>query len=232
MCQARALHSLDIVETTAERRRVSTRTVVLLVGCSFVIVAVVVFGLLISNNAAWSRWELGVLQSLSDLHTVPPSAVALSINAVFSPIGATVIVILIALLMLLLTRRRRLAVFFVAMVAIPWAGAEAIKLLVHRARPDGSLLSHMLIPTPTSFSYPSGHTTFATVICLSLLLTVGRSRWRPLFVVIAAIVPLATAFSRMYLGVHYPSDVVAALVYSVAAVTIVWLLLHDWANVQ
>jgi len=118
------------------------------------------------------------------------------------------------------------------MVAIPWAGAEVIKLLVHRARPDGSLLSHMLIPTPTSFSYPSGHTTFATVICLSLLLTVGRYRWRPFFVVIAVIVPLATAFSRMYLGVHYPSDVVAALVYSVAAVTIVWVVLHAWADVQ
>jgi membrane-associated phospholipid phosphatase len=203
---------------------------VLLVSCGVVIVAVVVFGLLISNNADWSRWELGILQSLGDGHTAPVSAVALSINVVFSPVWATAIVILIALLMLVVMRPRwRLAVFFVAMVAIPWAGTEVIKYVVHRPRPDGSLLSHMLIPTPTSFSYPSGHTTFATVICLSLLLTVGRYRWRPFFVVIAVIVPLATAFSRMYLGVHYPSDVVAALVYSVAAVTIVWVVLHSWA---
>ena len=212
------------------RRRAATRHVVPIVCCGVVIVAVLVCGLLISNNADWTRWELGILQGLSERHTAPLSAVALSINVIFSPIWASVIVILIALLMLVALRPRwRLAVFFVAMVAIPWAGTEVIKYVVHRARPDGSLLPHQLIPTPASFSYPSGHTTFATVICLSLLLTVGRYHWRPFFVVIAVVVPLATAFSRMYLGVHYPSDVVAALVYSVAAVTIIWVVLHTWA---
>ena len=56
----------------------------------------------------------------------------------------------------------------------------------------------------------------------------GRSRWRPMLIAAGAVIAVATAASRVYLGVHYPSDVVAALVYSVVAVALVsafWALL-------
>jgi undecaprenyl-diphosphatase len=69
-------------------------------------------------------------------------------------------------------------------------------------------------------SFPSGHATSATIVYGTVAYLAARlqkrhfTRWITL--TIAALVILLICFSRLYLGVHYPSDVVAGIVTGVA----------------
>jgi undecaprenyl-diphosphatase len=101
----------------------------------------------------------------------------------------------------------------------------AAKAAFHRPRPD-------VIDKLSSagwYSYPSGHAMMAPILWSLMLVLLARTfpargRW-PL-VVLALAMPLAIAVSRVYLGVHYPSDVLGALALGSA-----WLLLWlGWAG--
>lgn len=85
-----------------------------------------------------------------------------------------------------------------------------LKPLVARVRPcDVNAAVSLLVPHPTDPSFPSGHTgaSFAAVSALYF----GKNRlWIP-----AGIVAVLIAFSRLYLYVHYPSDVLAGAVLGI-----------------
>jgi membrane-associated phospholipid phosphatase len=100
------------------------------------------------------------------------------------------------------------------LVVVTMAGAGLLDALLKqvygRLRPEAFFDYY---PTPSSFSFPSGHTLFATCFFGGLaVLFSARARSLPLRMAvwtgcIAAIVLIGT--SRIYLGVHYPSDVLA-----------------------
>lgn len=109
---------------------------------------------------------------------------------------------------LVLGRRQRAALIFV-MVAITGSVLEnATKTLVRRPRPE---VVAPLVPIPTSFSYPSGHALNATAIYVTaalLLATMTHRRgWRVLLVTPCLLLAYLIGLSRLYLGVHYFSDV-------------------------
>lgn len=95
-----------------------------------------------------------------------------------------------------------------------------MKLAFHRARPlfDDPLL------TLTSYSFPSGHVEASTIFYgLGVVWVFGQTRalhWRVLAVTAAALAIVLVALSRMYLGVHYLSDVSAAFAEGVAWVAL------------
>jgi undecaprenyl-diphosphatase len=186
---------------------------------------VVIVGVVIGHNAGVARGELTVLQWFSDHHTAPLDAVALAIAWLFSPTIASAITVLSGSAVLIVTHSLMRALTFVGIVVVCWSGSQIIKLFVERPRPDGGLLSNPLL-TEHSFSYPSGHTSVTAALAIALIVTLRDSRGRTLTIVVGAIVTVLVALSRMYLGVHYPSDVSAAIVnvVSVAAIAVpVWL---------
>jgi undecaprenyl-diphosphatase len=107
--------------------------------------------------------------------------------------------IAIALLVALLWRRPSVFLTVVAADALADLLAELGKAIVHRHRP----YEHQLGPATSSYSFPSGHaaTSFACATVLSVLVP----RRRVPFFVLATLI----ALSRLYNGVHYPTDVVA-----------------------
>jgi undecaprenyl-diphosphatase len=93
-----------------------------------------------------------------------------------------------------------------ASVALSWTVAEGAKYFFNRARPfisDTEIAP--LIKTPSSSSFPSGHA--ATAAAGALSLSVVYPALAPALLLAGALV----ALSRVYLGVHYPFDVLAGI---------------------
>ena len=91
-------------------------------------------------------------------------------------------------------------------VALSWTVAEGAKYFFNRARPfisDTEIAP--LIKTPSSSSFPSGHSATAAAGALTL------SEVYPAFAPVFLIAGFLVALSRVYLGVHYPFDVLAGV---------------------
>jgi undecaprenyl-diphosphatase len=112
----------------------------------------------------------------------------------------------VAALLLWRGRRRREAGFLVFAVLGSSALSHVFKLWVARPRPD-------LFPTwldmPGDWSFPSAHTMQATAAALAWLLVVRRSR--AFWAILLGLAVLLVGLSRLYLQVHFPSDVVAGI---------------------
>jgi membrane-associated phospholipid phosphatase len=106
-----------------------------------------------------------------------------------------------------------------------------LKNIFQRHRPS---FDHPIL-TLVSYSFPSGHAAAATLfygVLAAYLLTLTRRAWH-LPVVLAAVCMVAlVALSRVYLGVHYPSDVLAAMASSTAWLAIAFTGISTWRKRQ
>lgn len=112
------------------------------------------------------------------------------------------------LVLLMIPKTRRVgAVMALALIFEALICNLAIKPFVARIRPfDLNTAAQLLLKAPTDFSFPSGHTGASFAVVGALLL--GKNKlWIP-----AGILSVLIGFSRMYLYVHYPTDVLAGAV--------------------
>jgi undecaprenyl-diphosphatase len=115
--------------------------------------------------------------------------------------------------------------YWLAAVNVSWLGGEAFvwasKTLVGRARPD---LITALIPAHGP-SFPSGHAfvafSFYGLVAWFVVVSARTRWWKLLISIVAVLVMLAIGFSRIYLGVHWPTDVLASLAAGAAWLTII-----------
>ncbi|MBC7707032.1 MAG: HAD-IC family P-type ATPase [Rhodoferax sp.] len=125
-------------------------------------------------------------------------------------------VILIALGWFIAHRLWRTAIYWLAAVGVAEALVKVIKLTLHRHRP-GALYAGIV-----QFSFPSGHATLSVVVYgfLAFLLAVGAAqRFRVVIGSAAAILIFAIGSSRIYLGAHWMSDVLAGFSFGTAWIT-------------
>jgi undecaprenyl-diphosphatase len=209
----------DERENAGRRRFAGRALLVFLVAFAAAVLFLTVLLLVASSSHALLRLDRG---TANDLHRY---AIAhhgfTSAMRWLSNSGKTVVwfVIMAVVIGWLLWRRlRRLAIFVVVTVVGSTLLNNAVKLVVHRARP------HLNDPVAIASgkSFPSGHAQAAIVgygVLLAVFLPVIARRWRPVAVGVAAVLVLLIGFSRIALGVHYLSDVIGAYLIGT-----VWLI--------
>jgi len=111
----------------------------------------------------------------------------------------------IAIALVLSVLWRRWGILFMTLLAVAVAdwSATGLKALIDRPRPPLRYAEpKALVPVPHDASFPSGHA--ATSFAAATILSFAAPRLAPLLFLLAA----AIAFSRAYVGVHYPLDVI------------------------
>lgn len=140
--------------------------------------------------------------------------------------GVTVLTLITSLsvIYLLLIRKRITALVVLISVLGGWLISNTLKLGVARPRPD--LVPHLV--EVNDLSFPSGHAMLSAVTYLTLGLLLAQMQpsraARYYFVVVAILLTLTIGLSRVYLGVHYPTDVLGGWSAGSAWACLCWLV--------
>jgi len=135
----------------------------------------------------------------------------------------------IAVILLFNKRYQRCGITLIISVSLAMLiGDELLKPLFERVRPCNKFPDiAMLLARPKSYSFPSGHAmiSFAAACVLNY--------YKPLFGILAYILASIIAFSRLYLFVHYPSDVLGGMLFgTICSMLIIYGLNNIFRNIE
>ncbi|NUO64408.1 MAG: phosphatase PAP2 family protein [Gemmatimonadaceae bacterium] len=159
------------------------------------------------DNATLVHWDMATAARIHGIATSAGSSVFHAITNVGSPPVMTALAV-IGVATLLVMRRRLLALVWLAAAGGGAVLDQVLKILVHRTRPEyGAAYLHGV-----SYSFPSGHA-MGSVIGFGMAAFAIAHVWhlsrreRQGAYFLAGLAALLVGLSRVYLGVHYPSDV-------------------------
>lgn len=156
-----------------------------------------------------------VLQWLQECHTKFLNQNMLNITA----LGSSTVLFLVSLITLgwlVKCREWYTTAIMLTAVAMALLFVETVKYQVERERP---VVTNPVILRPHSPSFPSGHSSMSMCV-LSIIAIISRRRY---FVMMAVLLSLVIGFSRMYLGVHWCSDVLCGWLIGA---TFAWVFFH------
>jgi len=142
-------------------------------------------------------------------------------------LGSTVVLTIITLAMagfLFVTKRTTLSLLLLLSVSLGMVLSNTLKLLLARPRPE--LVAHIV--QVHTLSFPSGHALLSAVTYLTIGALFARDhpsiRVKAYIVSIAVLLSLLVGISRVYLGVHYPTDVLAGWAVGGAWACLWWFI--------
>ena len=140
---------------------------------------------------------------------------------------STVVTVLVIVTVLWYFKRRLEAVFVASLPALAGLLNYLLKLLVDRPRPGDDLLGGGL-------SFPSGHTTYAVVLfgflCYLAPVLIKRSAAARMLQLLLVVLILFTGISRVYLGSHWPSDILGSLLFGGLMLAPAVVIYHNYAG--
>lgn len=191
-------------------------------GCAF---AVLVLAVAVHSNGALTGADAPVAQWFVDHRSSTLDHLAIAITTAGGPPETAALGILVAVVLIWRTKRYGPAVVLLATVAAASILCTALKLIVGRERPPLS----MQLMLETDHSFPSGHVTGSGALLLMIALIVSARRpavVRVLLLGIALALTVVVACTRMYLGVHWLTDVCAGALIAAGMVTLGGYALH------
>ena len=141
-----------------------------------------------------------------------------------------IITLTLGLLLVLILRQKRRAAFLLALTVGGAALLNLIlKLIFERSRPD--LWEQLIVET--SYSFPSGHAMLSAALGLVVIYIFWATRYRWPVAITASLYILVIGLSRLYLGVHYPTDIIAGWLVSGAwLVAVVVVINSEYLHVK
>ncbi|MBS2553430.1 phosphatase PAP2 family protein [Catenulispora sp. NL8] len=186
--------------------------------------AALALGLIAAHTSLTRSTELSWNSHIQQLRTGWLNRVTLDLANIASPVGGLVITVLIALFFLWRRNPVQACATFLV-IAIGWNSSEVAKIIVARHRPPAV---YSLAPETGSNSFPSGHTAFAFSLAVALCMLAIGTRWFRLAVVLGALWTVLIGFDRLYIGAHYPFDVLGSVLVSTSAIVFLTGLWHGW----
>ena len=117
-------------------------------------------------------------------------------------------------------RTRPLAIVAVGLAVVTgWKVDNLLKAVVDRPRPPAVVSTLTVRDHADGSAYPSGHTTLAVAVAVAVLPLLPH-RWRPVAIGLA----VAVAVARMYVGVHWPTDLVGGAALGTLLAGLSWAL--------
>ena len=148
-------------------------------------------------------------------------------------LGSTIVlsfVVLVTAIFLWLSGRARTALLVIGATSLGSLTVETIKALIGRSRPD--LIGRLM--EESSRSFPSGHAALSAIVYLTLATllfpVLPNRRVRAFAVIVALVLTVCVGISRVYLGVHWPSDVVAGWAFGGVWAMLWWRIELEWLS--
>lgn len=166
--------------------------------------------MLFAAHTFYFQWEFSFLNKLWELHTPFLNTLMTTITK-FGNAGIFWILLAIVLLCTKKYRPCGLAVACALLCSVTF-GNGIIKNVVQRTRPcwiNEAIQPLLLVANPTDFSFPSGHSMASFAAATALLLTNRKIG------IAATVLAVCIAFTRLYLYVHWPTDVLCGILLGI-----------------
>ena len=134
--------------------------------------------------------------------------------------GLSIILVVVFVVLLPLAGWRR-ALGVCIVTGAGWLTTLVVKFVVAQPRPTTGDLTHLLHVSPATLSYPSGHVVFVTALVAALATVCRTSMSRAVVLDVGGVLVVAVAWSRLYVGVHYGTDVVGGVLNGAAGAVLV-----------
>lgn len=175
------------------------------------------------------RGDNAVLDEFIEERTPARTLFMMIPSEVFSPVGSVVISLIVAIGSSLLHRSWRPGAYIASSVIVSALLAQAFKAGFERHRPpELDQLMH-----ESNFSYPSGHATGVSSIVVSSVIVaclyLVHRRWQVLAVIVGAALMVSVCASRLYLGVHWFTDIIGGTLVGTGCALILVVLLRPLA---
>lgn len=174
------------------------------------------------RNKTAQKWrkmeiEICILDWIQSIRT-PVGDMVMPFITRIGNIGA--VWILLAVVLLIIPKTRKSGAVLAAALCVDVVLCNGIlKNLFGRIRPcDVNTSVQLLITRPDDFSFPSGHTAASFAAVTALMMAGEQKLWKP-----ALALAVLIAFSRLYLYVHYPTDILGGMIVGGAAGVIGYL---------
>lgn len=138
---------------------------------------------------------------------------------IFGNTPTVLLAALILIVVLYIKKRRDGAILLAVSVGGAALITSLLKHLFARSRPN----LWVALVHEASFSFPSGHATASAVLSACVVVIAWQTRWRWSVVVLGGVYTFVIGLSRLYLGVHYPSDVLGGWCIAFVWVYLVWV---------
>lgn len=186
---------------------------------------VVILGLFVQTTLVLEA-DHEVLGDMIEHRSDPRTAILVFFTNIFSPLGTIILGVLVSVFVWVLAGSWRPAAYIAGCVALASAITHSLKPLYARPRPA---VENRLV-LETNFSFPSGHATgtssllFSSAVVFSLLFV---RLWQRAIIWAGALGMTALiCLSRLYLGVHYFTDVTAGCLVGVGACLVLYVLVR------
>jgi undecaprenyl-diphosphatase len=186
----------------------------LILGISLPLLLFGILALKVGENASGFSWDLSILSAIHSTWQpeIEPLVIILTSLGIFPRIGLLIIPVILTLGY---HKKWRSLLYLVLTILGSGIISVSTKIFFHRMRPS---LFESSYPLPGDFSFPSGHAILSMTFVTTLIILTWQTKWRWLVISLGGLFALAIAWTRLYLGVHFPSDILGG-----------WFLAITWS---